>query len=81
MIDFHSKAIKALELWKLREFDDLIELHGMDLFMFVLQLSIQDIAPNLIGSYSPDKLVKRLYQYYSAAQTLHSLHLTHETGI
>ena len=81
MMDFHSEAIKVLELWKLREFDDLIELHGMDLFKFALQLSIQDIAPNPLDSYTQDKLVRRLHQYYSEVKTLHGLRLTHEIGI
>lgn len=79
--NFYSEAIKVLEIWKLSEFDCLIGLHGIDLFQFALRLSIQEIAPNPLDSFTRDNLVKRLYHYYRDVQTLHGLRLEHELGL
>ncbi len=72
---------KVQKHWDFSEFDALIDLHGQDLFQFALQLSIHDLAPNELDSYTKDRLVSRLHNYYSNVPALQGLQLEHDLGL
>lgn len=76
-----SEARKTLKTLDLSEFDALVELHGHELFQFALRLSILDLAPNELDSYTCDGLVNRLHHYYSNVDQLHGLRLEHGLGL
>lgn len=77
-VDFRSECRRILEVWELREFDSLIQHYGMDLFQLALRLSIQDIAPNSLDSFTREKLNRRILHYYADVDTLLSLRLKHK---
>lgn len=79
--NLESEVRKTLKSVDLSEFDALLELYGRELFQFALQVSILDMAPNELDSYTRDGLVSRLHYYYSNVDQLQGLRLEHGLGL
>ena len=79
--DLDFEVHKLLTNWSFSEFDELIELHGSDLFRFAVGLSFLDLAPNPLDSFTHDRLIARIKHYYSDVPALQGLRLEHSLGL